>query len=237
MLPYYYACRYLDVDPVYTLRIRETCERMLHHQQPAGWFPCFCADDSGVVRMPELGEGGAFTNGSVGEGLALAATLLEEPRWLEAAIRAADYSWYRWETNQNYAAFALWHLATLQSCAPRDEWLARGCYYARHFVARDIGLHGAQTGHNFYSGYGNITLKGLARLLQMLPPDHDYRAQLKHQVIRFTNQLLSRQQPSGLFAGRNRNPWVPPPATRPVFRRGGHPGTGGCAGAGTDSDG
>jgi len=203
MLPYLYACRHLEHDAVYEQRIRETCARMLRHQQDAGWFPCFCADANGVNGIPEVGAGGAFTNGSVGEGLVFASALLAEPVWLAAAVRAADYSWYRWEINQNYAAFALWHLAALQEYAPDDAWIDKACYYAM-FATRDIGLSGAQSGHNYYSAYGNITLKGMARLLQVLPSGHVAYEPLKELVIRFTNQMLSRQQPSGLFAGRNR---------------------------------
>ncbi len=44
----------------------------------------------------------------------------------------------------------------------------------------------------------------MARLLQALPPEHEFYPVLRDKVIRYTNQILSRQQPSGLFAGRNR---------------------------------
>jgi len=203
MLPYLYACRHLEALPVYEERIRETCARMLAHQHPDGWFPCDCSSVSATDYVPQLGEGGAFTNGSVGEGLAIAGTQFNESGWLEASVRAADYRWYRWEHNQNYAAFALWHLAALQEYVPRAEWLVKARYLAE-FVTRDLGPGGAQDGHNYYTGYGNITLKGMARLLRALPADHPYYATLKDKTIRFANQVLSRQQPSGLVAGRNR---------------------------------
>jgi hypothetical protein len=199
--PYLVASRYLERQPTYDQRIREMCERALAERKPEGWFPCYC---SGNAREPELGDGGAFTNGSVGEGLVLASDLLHEKKWLAAAERAADYSWYRWESNQNYAAFALWHLAALYERDHQKRWLDRALYLARHFVTRDIGLSGAQGGHNYFTGYGNITLKGMARLLAVLPSGHEFRPLLKDKVIRFANQILSRQQPSGLVAGRNR---------------------------------
>jgi hypothetical protein len=199
--PYLVASRVLGRQPDYDQRIRETCARMLAEQRPGGWFPCYC---SANTRDPELGDGGAFTNGSVGEGLVLAAELLGEKAWLVAAERAADYAWYRWECNQNYAAFALWHLAALIERNQQARWLDRALYLARNFVVRDIGLSGAQGGHNYFSAYGNITLKGMARLLSVLPAGHDFHNELKDKTIRFANQILSRQQPSGLFAGRNR---------------------------------
>lgn len=203
MLPYLFACRYLDAEPIYEQRIRETCARMLAHQQPGGWFPCGCSSADALDQVAALGDGGAFTNGSVGEGLALAGAQFHEPTWVEASIRAADYRWYRWECNQNYAAFALWHLAALQTLAPRDEWTDKACYLAQ-FATRDLGPGGAQDGHNYYTGYGDITLKGMARLLAVLPPAHPEYARLRDKTLRFTNQILSRQQPNGLFAGRNR---------------------------------
>lgn len=198
---------YLVAEPcfghkdIYDLRIRETCERMLREQNPEGWFPCHCSANRGE---PKLGDGGAFTNGSVGEGLVLASTLLGESAWFAASKRAADYSWYQWENNQNYAAFALWHLAALFEVDKDPRWLEKAVYLARYFVVRDIGLSGAQGGHNFFTGYADITLKGLARLLAVLPADHEFCGLLKDKTIRFANQILSRQQPDGLFAGRNR---------------------------------
>ncbi len=188
-------------EPIHETRICECCERALAAQKPAGWFPCTC---SANTREPELGDGGAFTNGSVGEALVLASTRLDEPAWLDAAKRAAGYAWYRWEPNQNYAAFALWHLAALHEREPDAGWLTSALYLARHFVIRDIGPGGAQGGHNFFTGYANITLKGMARLLAVLPDNDPFRSLLKNKTIRFANQILSRQQPNGLFAARNR---------------------------------
>lgn len=200
--PYLLAKGTLDLPPETETRIRETCDRMLAEQKTEGWFPCYCSAND--ATEPELGDGGAFTNGSVGEGLVLAALALDEPDWLEAARRAADYAWYRWENNQNYAAFALWHLAALHEHDQQPQWLDKALYLARNFVIRDIGLCGAQGGHNHFTGYGNITLKGLARLLSILPDGHDFRPVLRDKTIRFANQILSRQQPDGRFAGRNR---------------------------------
>ena len=190
-------------EPAWLARVQETAERMLRAQRPAGWFPCHCSSTYSDGE-PELGEGGAFTNGSVGEFLALAGRDLGDERLVDSARRAADYAWYRWEDNQNYAAFALWHLAALHRIDAGEEWLRKAVYYARHFAARDIGMSGAQDAHNYFTAYGNITLKGLACLLAELPADHPYRGELRDKTLRFANQILARQQPSGLFAGRNR---------------------------------
>ena len=198
--PYLLAAEPLR-QPIHEQRIRECCERALTQQKPEGWFPCTC---SANTREPELGDGGAFTNGSVAEALALASTRLDEQAWLDAAKRAADYSWYRWENNQNYAAFVLWNLAALHELEPDAGWLDAALYLARNFVIRDIGPGGAQGGHNYFTGYANITLKGMARLLSVLPAAHPFHPMLKNKMLRFANQILTRQQPNGMFAARNR---------------------------------
>jgi len=197
------AVQYLDNRPVYRERIRETAERMLAAQHADGWYPCYCSATQRDGK-PEKGDGGAFTQGSVGEFCARAGILLDEPRYWESAVRGADYAWYPAEINQNYAAFTAWHLCALYRHEQRPEWLERAVYYLRHFGTRDIGPSGAQGGHNFFTGYGDITLRGMANLLQVLPPTHDFYPDLRARTFRFTNQLLSRRQAAGNFAARNR---------------------------------
>lgn len=202
--PYIIACQHLEDRPVYRERIRECCERALAAQQPAGWFPCHCANVNNREK-PAPFEGGAFTHGSVSEALLLAYDVLKDRRYLEAARRAVPaYDLYRFEDNQNYAAFALWHLAEMYSREPKADTLQRAVYYAENYAARGMDLSGAQDGHNYYTGYSYITLKGLAKLLAVLPQRHRYYPQLRHIVVRSTNQALARQQSTGRFAGRNR---------------------------------
>ncbi len=202
--PYIIACQHLEDRPVYRQRIRECCERVLAAQQPAGWFPCHCANVNDPT-LPKPFEGGAFAHGSVSEALLLAYDVLHDPRYLAAARRAVPaYDLYPWEDNQNYVAFALWHLADLYRREPKPDTLRRAVYYANHFASRGLDLSGSQDGHNCYTGYSNITLKGLAKLLTVLPRRHPFYPRLRHLVVRSTNQALSRQQSDGQFAGRNR---------------------------------
>jgi hypothetical protein len=141
----------------------------------------------------------------VGEALLLAYDVIGDRRYLAAARRAvAAYDLYRFDDNQNYAAFALWHLAESYRRDSRADTLRRAVYYAANFAARGIDLAGAQDGHNYYTGYSNITLKGLAKLLAVFPARHPFRPRLRHLVVRSTNQALARQQGTGRFAGRNR---------------------------------
>lgn len=200
MLPYALCCRHLDSQPVYRDRIRETAERVLAHQHPEGWYPDLCLE-----KNPARFRGGAFCNGSAGEAMAIAHVILDDETLLASSRRAADaYQWYPLEMNENYCAFTLWHLAELYEQTQEARDLERAIYYARHFASRDIGLCGAQDAHNYYTGYANITLKGLARLLRILPKAHPFYPVLRARTIRFANQTLARLQPNGLCAGRNR---------------------------------
>ena len=200
MEPYALACLHLERRAEYEERVRETCERVLSHERDGHWYPCLCVDPEGAEPF----QGGAFAHGSVCEALVLGHRVLDEVRYLEASVRAVEaYRQYLWEDNQNYCAFALWHLAELYAQTRSAEALDWGLYYLQ-FAGSQIGLSGAQGGHNYYSGYGAITLKGLAKFLGVLPEAHPRYPWLRDKVIRFSNQMISRQQPSGLFAERNR---------------------------------
>jgi len=200
MEPYALACLYLERCEEYEARVRETCERVLSHEREGHWYPCLCVDPEGTQPF----AGGAFGHGSVCAALVLGYRVLGELRYLEASARAVEaYRMYLWEDNQNYCAFALWHLAELYAQTQAAEALDWGAYYLQ-FAGSQIDLSGAQGGHNYYSGYGAITLKGLAKFLGVLPETHPKSPWLRDKVIRFCNQMVSRQQTSGLFAERNR---------------------------------
>jgi hypothetical protein len=114
------------------------------------------------------------------------------------------YKDYRVEFNYNYAAFTLYHLVAHYRLTRDPLALEHARYYARHCVAIDLLPLGFHAGHNYYTCYGSITLRGLAQLCAVLPKDDPYRATLREQCLRMTNQVLARQQPDGSFDGRDR---------------------------------
>ena len=101
-------------------------------------------------------------------------------------------------------AFVLWHLSELFELTGEPEHLHRAVWYAQYGIIRGMNPSGIHPGHNYYSAYGNITLKGLAKLLRLLPPAHPFYPVLKERTLRFTNQMLARQRVNGLFDGLNR---------------------------------
>lgn len=200
MEPYALACLHLERRAEYETKVRESCERVLSFEREGYWYPFLCVDPEGTQPFC----GGAFAHGSVGEALALGYRVLGDAKYLDAARRAVGaYRLYLWEDNQNYCAFALWHLAELLEQTGDEQALKWGAYYLQ-FAGSLIDMSGAQGGHNYYSGYGAITLKGLAKFLRVLPEDHAKYPWLRDRVIRFSNQMVARQQSSGLFAERNR---------------------------------
>lgn len=198
--PYAIAWLHLEQREIYAVRVKEFCERALSMQHRDGWFADLAVEPSGATPF----YGGAFDTGSAAFALILGFRVLRDERLLAASRRVVDaYRLYRFETNQNYAAFAVWHLAEHFAVEPSERVLNLAVYYARD-AARAIDLGGAQDGHNYYAGYGGITLKGLGKLLAILPrahPEHDF---FRERAIRMANQMVARQQKSGFFAERNR---------------------------------
>lgn|GEM_PF-3595557 len=199
--PYALACLHLDRRPVYVERATALCERALTMQKPEGWFPAVMLDPQGAIPFRD----GAFDTGSAGECLMLGYQLTGKSKYLHAARRIVDaYQLYPYEVNHNYAAFALWHLSAMLNVQAEPTLLDLAVYYAEHHVARNLTPDGIHGGHNYYGDYGAITLKGLARLLAVMPRTHGYRPQLRDAVVRMSNHMLFRQQRDGTFSERNR---------------------------------
>ncbi|MHB9133663.1 MAG: hypothetical protein ACYDBB_21580 [Armatimonadota bacterium] len=200
MEPYALYSLYVERQPVYLERVTAACERILQSQTPDGVFLCYHFGDA-----PRPFEGGAFTQGSASEALLLGYRLFGDARYLAAAQRGAEaYHLYALEYNTNYMAFVLWHLAELYELTGESIHLERALWYTQYGILRGMNPSGAHPGHNYYSAYGGITLKGLAKLLRMLPADHAFYPTLKEHTLRYTNQILSRQRVNGLIDGRNR---------------------------------
>ena len=199
--PYALACLHLERTPVYEDRIRALCDRAVAMQKPEGWFPELAIEPSGVTPF----AGGGFDTGAAGEALALGYRVLGDARYLDAACKVVDaYRLYRQEVNMNYAAFAAWHLTELLAIEKSDRALALAIYYMRHNATLAIDPAGSQDAHNYYSTYGGITLKAMAKLFALLPENHEYRPTLRDRTLRMCNQMLWRQQSDGRFAERNR---------------------------------
>jgi len=195
---------YLEPDPRLLELVRSEADFMLTLQRPDGTFAGSNMTQH-TGKLPTPWAGGAYDSGQAGELWTVAAWLLKDEKYLTASQRLLRaYKDYRVEFNYNFAAFALYHLVTLYRLTRDPLALEHALYYAKNCVAIDLlplGFHG---GHNYYSCYGSITLRGMAQLCAVLPEGDPYRATLREQCIRMTNQVLTRQQPDGSFDGCNR---------------------------------
>ena len=194
---------YLDPDPRLLDVLREQADFALSLQRADGSFAGYHLARWG--HPPGLWAAGAYDTGPAGELWVVAAWLLKDEKYLAASQRLLRaYKDYRVEFNYNYAAFTLYHLVAHYRLTRDPLALEHARYYARHCVAIDLLPLGFHAGHNYYTCYGSITLRGLAQLCAVLPKDDPYRATLREQCLRMTNQVLARQQPDGSFDGRDR---------------------------------
>lgn len=189
---------YLKEDPRLLEVLRDEADCALALQRPDGTYGGGHLWKDGISPAPWAG--GAYDTGPVGELWVVAHWLLGEQKYLEASRRLLEaYRTYPFEFNHNYAAFALYHLAAHYQLTREPLALERGLYYARHCVAVDILPLGYQSGHNYYSVYGAITLRGMALFARVLPETEPYRKTLCELCVRMANQLITRLQPNGLY--------------------------------------
>ncbi len=206
----YHACGYGRAwqsgvkDPRLLELLREQADMAVSLQRPDGTFAGFhLITRAGPPRVPW--QGGAYDTGPAGELYDVAAALLKDPKYDAAATRLlAAYRGYRVEFNHNYAAFALFHLAEHYRRTRNPEALELGLFYCRISAAKGLLPLGFQGGHNYYTCYGAITLRGMARFCEVLPESHPERPVLRERCLRMGNQLLSRLQPDGLFDSMDR---------------------------------
>ena len=200
------AYQYLLPDPRLLEVVRDVADFTLTLQREDGTFAGLHMEQFGSKPAPWAG--GAFDSGPAGELWTVAYALLKNDKYLKASQRFVQaYKDYRIELNHNYAAFALYHLAAHYRLTRDPLALEHAMYYCKNCVATDILPLGFHRGHNFYSCYGNITLRGMAMFCAVLPESDPYRATLRELCLRMANQVIARLQPDGLFDGRSRY-WI-----------------------------
>jgi len=197
---------WIEQDPRLLEILRTVADEALALQREDGTFSGFHLSKHRRAKgeAPRW-AGGAYDTGQAGELWAVAAWMLGDEKYLAASQRLLHaYEQYRIEFNQNYAAFTLYHLSTHYRLTRDPLALEHGLYYARNLAAVNILPLGYQAGHNFYTCYGFITLRGLANFCQVLPEDEPYRAELRELCLRMANQVIARLQPDGSCDARDR---------------------------------
>ena len=188
--------------------LRESADFHLNLQRDDGTYAGFHLRAKATIDDRNAGPrwaGGAYDTGPAGELWTVAAWLLGDEKYIEASRKLVQaYATYRSEFNHNYAAFALYHLAAHYRLTREPLAIEHGLYYCKWIAASDILPLGFQSGHNYYSEYGGITLRGLAQFCAVLPASEPYRATLRELCVRMANQVIHRQQDDGRFDARSR---------------------------------
>ena len=197
-------CHHFGGEPTWVDWIRQLGDRTLGWQRPDGTFAGCHLEKTGLAEIPW--KGGAYDSGPMGEFWVRCHEVTGERHFLTASERLVHaYAGYRTELNPNYAAFALFHLSAHWKATGDKDALRHIDYYLRWCVTRHLlplGFHG---GHNYYTVYSSIILRGMARCLAVLPESSPWSATLPRTVRRMTNQALSRLQPDGSFDARDRD--------------------------------
>lgn len=198
------AVHHLNQDPACLEILRDNADLCLLLTDDEGNF--LGRHLPAMQASPKPWSGGAYDTGPAGETWVMAYRLLGDEKYLTASTRLVSlYKNYRVEFNQNFAGFALYHLAEHHRLTQSQEALDHALHYAQHCICRAMLPDGFHSGHNHYTVYGGITLRGLAQLAQVLTPSHSFYPQLRDCIIRMVNQLIHRLQPDGLFDAVDRN--------------------------------
>ena len=198
------ACLLLKSDDRFLAMVRDEADFMLSLQRPDGTFAGYHLQTT-FNRAPQPWAGGGYDSGPAGELWVAAYELLGDEKYIAASRKLVEaFAAYRVEFNHNFSAIGLYHLAAHYRVTHEPLALEHALHHAQHCAAVLFLPLGYQGGHNYYTVYGCLTLRGMAHLAAVLPADHAYRAQLVELCIRMSNQLISRLQPNGLIDARDR---------------------------------
>lgn len=197
--------RYFEKDPRTLAVVRSEADFLLTLQREDGSFAGYHMQSVSGKKPAQPWAGGGYDSGPSGELWVLAGMLTGDEKYLAASRRLLN-AWhdYRVEFNHNYAGIGLYHLAAHYLHTGERAALEHALHHAKYSVAVDflpMGFHG---GHNYYSVYGGLTLRGLAMLAAALEPGDPYRAELTELCVRMTNQIITRMQHSGTVDARDR---------------------------------
>ena len=153
--------------------------------------------------VDDQGEGGLqFDQGLCGRALVEAWVLTQEPRYLEAARRAAAWAMSQPVVgNWNYNAFSVGLLARLAQATGEAQYLEAAVAKARLGVLPGQLPSGRWLdAHNACAVYHDILLHSLLELLAALPAAHPFRPEVQEALERGLNQAAEETNTHG-FTG------------------------------------
>lgn len=190
-----YACAYrVLANPVYLTRAREGLEYLLREQKPSGTFVWYYRSTRGIDNQND----GLYETAIAGCALVEGYRLLGDVRYLLASEKAA-----RWvmacpiSPNTNYNMFAVWHLAALYRETQKSDYLEAAVYRTKEGGIPGQFASGGWPGHNSWSWYHGIIVRGMAELYNVLSVDHPFRIELQPSLMTAINRLIREQDITG----------------------------------------
>ena len=179
---------------LYRERILAGADYLLREQRPDGSFLYWRGREDGWPNTPHL----LFCTASPGLALLDAYHLTRERKYLEAALRSADWL-VRAEAspNNNYNSFAVWNLCELYRETSDPRLLEAALEKTVKGVYPDQLPNGAWAGHNSWIFYHAIIVRGFAALYGVLPDGHPEKPGLRRRLVRALNHLIVEQRPDG----------------------------------------
>ena len=168
-----------------------------------------------VTEAPSA-EGSLYVSGLVGEAMAAGYGKFGDRRYLEVLRRICDWALTR-EThvNTNYNAFITHPLAMYYRLTKEDRYLRKALCLNLESIPGNLDPDGAmKDGHNRKTVYHYLVLRGLLRLLEVLPESHRDRPRIEEIARKMMDNLLARQHSSGAFVA---SPRGAEPSERPYI--------------------
>ncbi len=180
---------------IYRQRAKEGLDYLLKEQQPDGQFIWWYGDP---VKGRKGGGASLYVTAIPTAALVEGYKLTKDPRYLAAANKAAEHMCGVPNVrNANYNLFATWGLAANYEVTKNDRYLQRSTEFALHAIKGQLPSGMWSDSHNQKVWYHGIILRGLVKLLSVMPDDHPARPKIRQATYRTLNQLRLRQTPDG----------------------------------------
>jgi hypothetical protein len=181
-------------DDIYLTRAREGLEYLLAEQKPSGTFVWYHRSIRGIDNR----EDGLYETAIAGYALLEGYRLFGNPQYLHASEKAA-----KWEMdcpisrNTNYNMFAVWHLAALYRETNQQVYLECAIHKTKEGGIPGQLESGGWPGHNSWTWYHGIIIRGMAELHNILPENHSFRPELQSSLTAAINRLIREQEITG----------------------------------------
>jgi len=165
-------------------------------------------------------EASFYVSGVVGEAFALGFKHFQDKKYLDALRRISDWACAQSTdlTNTNYNSFLNHPLALYYTISGERKYLDKAVKFNLESIPINMDESGAmKDAHNRKTVYHYIIVRGLIRLLSVMPPDHKDYIKIESLTRKMLKNLDGRQRKNGAFvsspigAEPSKNPFIVAP--------------------------